>query len=57
MRFLCYNFLYNGVYVNSLKDADRLAPEERGGHVNKPKQLKPFRDNLSHSPRGAFMIL
>ena len=31
MRFLCYNFLYNGVYVNPLKDADRLAPEERGG--------------------------
>ena len=32
MRFLCYNFLYNGVYVNPLKDADRLGRKvERGG--------------------------
>ena len=49
------------MFVNPLKDADRLALEEgRGGEgsgVNLPQQLKPFRDDLSRSPRAAFTIL
>ena len=44
--------------MNPLKDTNRLALEEGEGRgVNSPKQLKPFGDDLSRSPRGAFTIL
>ena len=47
-------------YVNPLKGADLLAPEEREGRggsgINFPMQLKPFRNDLSRSPRGAFTV-
>ena len=50
----------HGMYVNPLKDVDRLAPaRQKGGEgsgVNSLTQLKPFRDDLSRSPHVALTI-
>ena len=50
----------NSVYVTPLKDANRLAPTEGGtggAWSQLVQQLKPFLDDPSSSPRGAFTIL